>query len=98
MIYIFSVICKNIIIIALFYNHKTIAQMKLFTRATLTLIVFVSLTRIVSAQTVNSGAWMVGGTVGFNSVKSDGDDNSETWFNMSPDVAYYIIDDLAIGS
>lgn len=72
--------------------------MKLFTKVTLTLVVLVSVTKIVSAQTVNSGAWMVGGTLGFNSVKSDGDDNSETWFNISPDLAYFIIDDLAIGS
>lgn len=72
--------------------------MKLFTKATLTLIVLVSLTRMVSAQTVNSGAWMVGGNLGFNSIKTDGDDNSETWFNLSPNVGYYIINDLAIGA
>ena len=72
--------------------------MKLFTKTTFTFIVQISLTRIVSAQTVNSGAWMVGGTLGFNSIKTDGNDNSETWFNLSPNVGYYIINDLAIGA
>ena len=44
--------------------------MKLFTKSTLALIALVSLTGIVSAQTVNKNAWMLGGTMGFNSIKT----------------------------
>lgn len=71
--------------------------MKLFTKAAFTCLLLVSLTRISSAQTVNSGAWMVGGNVGFNSVKTDGADASETWFNLTPNLGYYILNDLAVG-
>ncbi len=72
--------------------------MKLFTKSTLALIALVSLTGIVSAQTVNKNAWMLGGTMGFNSIKTEGNDTSEIWFNLSPNVGYYITNDLAIGA
>lgn len=41
---------------------------------------------------------MLGGTLGFNSIKTEGNDSSEIWFNLSPNVGYYIIKDLAIGA
>ena len=72
--------------------------MKLFTKSTLALIALVSLTGIVSAQTVNKNAWMLGGTMGCNSIKTEGNDTSEIWFNLSPNVGYYITNDLAIGA
>ena len=72
--------------------------MKLFTKSTLALIALVSLTGIVSAQTVNKNAWMLGGTMGFNSINTEGNDTSEIWFNLSPNVGYYITNDLAIGA
>lgn len=58
----------------------------------------VMMSQFIKAQTVNSGAWMLGGSLGFNSIKTDGDDNSETYFNISPNVGYYIINNLAIGA
>ena len=50
-----------------------------------------------SAQAVSAGAWMIGGTAGFASTKFQESDNSSTFFNLSPSVGVYIIDDLAIG-
>ena len=72
--------------------------MKVFTRSIVTLLLFAGFAQMASAQAVNSGAWMLGGSVGFNSIKSDGDDNSETYLNVSPNVGYYIINNLAIGA
>jgi outer membrane protein len=72
--------------------------MKLFTKSLVTLILLAGLFQMASAQTVNSGAWMLGGSVGFNSIKTDGDDNSETYLNISPNVGYYIMNNLAIGA
>lgn len=69
-----------------------------FTKVTLMVITLVCLSGAVSAQTVNSGAWMLGGTIGFNSIKTDGDDQSETYLNVSPSLGYFIINDLAIGA
>lgn len=50
-----------------------------------------------SAQTVSAGAWMIGGTAGFASTKFQESDNSSTFFDLSPSVGVYIIDDLAVG-
>lgn len=72
--------------------------MKNFSKILVTLITLVTMVQLVSAQTVNSGAWMLGGNVGFNSIKSDGDDASETYFNISPNVGYFIMDNLAVGA
>jgi outer membrane protein len=71
--------------------------MKRFIKMFMTLFILVSMTREISAQTVNSGAWMIGGSLGFNSIKSEGDDASETWFNISPSLGYFVINDLAAG-
>ena len=72
--------------------------MKLFTKTTLTLFAFLMVTQMVSAQKVNSGAWMIGGTIGFNSITTDGDDNAETYLNVSPSLGYFFMNDLAIGA
>jgi hypothetical protein len=72
--------------------------MKLFTRTSLVAIAMLSFAGFLSAQTVNQGAWMLGGSVGFSSLKVKDAENSTTYFNLSPNVGYYIIDDLAIGA
>jgi len=71
--------------------------MKLFTQLTLSVAVIFSLPHFVSAQTVNQGAWMAGGSAGFSSEKYKEEDESTTYITINPDVAYYIIDDLAVG-
>jgi outer membrane protein len=71
--------------------------MKLFTRSVLTAMVAFLVAQGGIAQTVNSGAWQLGGSIGFNSIKADGDDASETYFNLSPNVGYYIMNNLGIG-
>jgi len=70
--------------------------MKLITK-TLLLTMFVCSAGFISGQTVNQGAWMVGGTAGFSSEKIEGDDASSTTVNITPNLAYYLIDDLAVG-
>ena len=57
----------------------------------------VMMSQFIKAQTVNSGAWMLGGSVGFNSIKYEDDDDDNTVFNFSPNVGYYVINDLGIG-
>lgn len=73
--------------------------MKFFTKAALTFILLVSLTRIVSAQTVNSGAWMIGGSAGLDidNPKPDLVESTTSWF-LSPVLGYFIANDLAIGT
>jgi hypothetical protein len=71
--------------------------MKRFIESTILLIILVGMTKVVSAQAVNSGAWMLGGSLGFNSIKYDGADEANTAFNISPNFGYYVINDLAIG-
>lgn len=49
------------------------------------------------AQTVNAGAWMVGGQAGFVSAKVDGADDAVNVFTVSPNIGYFVIDNLGIG-
>ena len=64
----------------------------------LLLVVLLSLiTSPASTQTVNQGAWMIGGTAGFSSTKVK-DMDATTSLNLSPNLGIYIIDDLAIGA
>ena len=71
--------------------------MKTFWKTTLVVTTLLSFNYGLSAQTVGEGAWMIGGSAGFNSIKYADDDNSTTLFNLSPNLGYFIIDDLAIG-
>lgn len=71
--------------------------MKLFTRSLLTAMVAFLVAQSGMAQTVNSGAWQLGGSLGFNSISYEDGDGSETLFNLSPNVGYYIINNLGIG-
>lgn len=50
-----------------------------------------------SAQTM-SGNWLVGGDAGFNSYKADGATESVTQYNISPQIGYFIMDNLAVGA
>lgn len=70
--------------------------MNLITRSFLTAMVVFVLGQVASAQTVNKGAWMIGGSAGFKSDKPKGADATTT-LNISPNVGYYLMDDLAIG-
>jgi len=70
--------------------------MKLISK-TILLLVIMGCTRFMVAQTVNQGAWMIGGSAGFSSEKVKDADASTTTINITPNLAYYLIDDLALG-
>lgn len=68
----------------------------------LTSLVVVALMLMMSSntsfsQTVNQGAWMAGGSLGFSTWKYKDDDNSFTWLKFGPNLGYYVIDDLGVG-
>ena len=71
--------------------------MKNLVKFTFTLIGFLCLSQTISAQAVNQGAWMVGGSGGFQSTNFKDSDLSVTTINLSPNLGYFIADDLAIG-
>ena len=71
--------------------------MKLFTRSFLTMMVAFLIAQGVTAQSVNQGAWMIGGTAGFASQKFKDADESTTFLDISPLAGYYVIDNLAVG-
>jgi len=71
--------------------------MKNLVKFTLSLVAFLCLSQTISAQAVNQGAWMVGGSAGFQSQKYKDADESTTYINLSPNLGYFIADDLAIG-
>ena len=50
-----------------------------------------------TAQTVNKGAWMIGGNVSFSSTSNDEVDIDITDFTLNPGAGYFIIDNLAVG-
>lgn len=58
---------------------------------------FFGLSQTISAQAVNQGAWMVGGSAGFSSEKLKDAEESTTTIDLSPNLGYFIADDLAIG-
>ena len=71
--------------------------MKNFLKFTFTLIAFVSMSQMLSAQAVGQGVWMLGGSAGFQSESLKDVDGSETTLFLNPNVGYFIADDLAIG-
>jgi outer membrane protein len=71
--------------------------MKNFTKATLSLVAVLCFTQLSLGQTVNQGAWMVGGSAGFSSMKFKDADNSLSTIVLNPNLGYFIADDLAIG-
>lgn len=70
--------------------------MKNLMKFTLTIFSFLCLTQV-SAQTVGKGAWMVGGSAGFNIQSIEDVDDSQTTIFLDPTLGYFIADDLAIG-
>jgi hypothetical protein len=71
--------------------------MKNLVKITLSLVCFLCLSQALSAQAVNQGAWMVGGSAGFTSTSYKDVDGSQTVISVSPNLGYFIADDLAIG-
>jgi len=71
--------------------------MKMLTKTILAIIAFVCTTQVISAQTVGKGAWMVGGSAGFDIQSIKDVDDSQTTIFLDPTVGYFIADDLAIG-
>ena len=71
--------------------------MKNLLKLSLCLVAFLSLSDSLSAQTVGQGAWMVGGSAGFRSINYKDSDLSVTQIDLSPNLGYFIADDLAIG-
>ena len=71
--------------------------MKNLVKFTLSLVAFLCLSQVVSAQAVNQGAWMVGGSAGFTSTSLKDVDGSTTQIFLNPNLGYFIADDLAIG-
>jgi len=71
--------------------------MKLITKTTLILFIMLCILEGIYAQTVGKGAWMLGGAVGFSSTKVEDAEESTTHLYLTPNVGYFIMDDLAIG-
>ena|SRR5688572_15241484 len=71
--------------------------MKNLMKITFTVAAFLIMSQMVSAQVVGQGAWMVGGSAGFQSFKFKDADESTTIIDFSPNLGYFIADDLAIG-
>ena len=71
--------------------------MKLITKTTLSLLLFMSLTQFISAQTVGKGAWMIGGSAALDIEKYKDADESTTSFLLDPNVGYFFGDDFAAG-
>ncbi|MGB3077912.1 MAG: hypothetical protein WBB31_02450 [Saprospiraceae bacterium] len=72
--------------------------MKLFTKSIIAIFALVCITQAISAQTVGSGAWMLGGSAGFSSTKVKGADASTTLINITPNVGYFFANNLAVGA
>ncbi len=70
--------------------------MKFFTRSLLVILTFSSMAHLVTAQTVEQGTWMIGGSAGFSSTKVKNVPAS-TNLDLSPKLGLFIIDDLAVG-
>lgn len=72
-------------------------RMKNLLKFTLSLIAFLCLSQVVSAQAVNQGALMLGGSASFTSTSIKDVDGSNTDIRFNPNIGYFIADDLAIG-
>jgi hypothetical protein len=70
--------------------------MKLFTNLC-AVAALILVAQLANAQTVNKGAWMLGGDVSLNIYSPDEGDSQTSW-RVSPTLANYIGDDLAIGA
>lgn len=71
--------------------------MKMLSKSLLAMIAFLCIIEAVSAQTVGKGAWMIGGSAGFNIRKVKDVDGTTSKITVDPNLGYFIADDLAIG-
>jgi hypothetical protein len=71
--------------------------MKGLTKITFVLVGFLCISQLANTQTVGKGAWMVGGSAGFSSLKFKDADNSTTTIAIQPTLGYFFADDLAVG-
>ncbi len=71
--------------------------MKTLIKLTVYSVIFLSMSQMLTAQTVGQGAWMLGGSAGFRSENFKDSDVSITTIDFSPNIGYFIADDLAIG-
>lgn len=87
----------NLVTVKFLYLQSKSTIMKRILYCLLPVFFFVITITALIAQTVNQGAWMIGGTAGFSSTKVK-DQDATTSLNLSPNLGIYIIDDLAIGA
>jgi len=80
-----------------FSNLLKSGRMKIFSKLTFAVIAFVGMTQVISAQTVNKSAWMVGGSAQFFSYHYHDDDNNITIYTLNAALGYFFADDLALG-
>lgn len=73
-------------------------RMKNLVKIAFSLVAFLCFSQVTFAQTVNQGAWMLGGSAGFRSDNPKPDDGeTNTTIEFSPNIGYFIADDLGIG-
>ncbi|NOT36937.1 MAG: hypothetical protein HOP11_06135 [Saprospiraceae bacterium] len=70
--------------------------MKKLTKNLFLLALSVVALNTLSAQ-VGKGAWMVGGSIGFDSDKFKDADDATVTIELAPNIAYFVIDNLGIG-
>ncbi len=71
--------------------------MKTFLPACFAIACLFTLSPLISAQTVDATTWMLGGSAGFSSTKIKDVKGSTTNLDISPNLGFFIIDDLAVG-
>jgi len=93
----YFIIYKKLFVTLLILKSCKTKRMKLITKTTISAVLLISMAQLISAQTVGKAAWMLGGSVGFSSTKLKDAENSTTQIYLTPNVGYFIMDDLAIG-
>ena len=71
--------------------------MKNLSKSFLALAAFLAFAHLGKAQTVNSGAWMLGGSAGLDISKYKEANESSTTILVFPTAGYFIADNLAVG-
>lgn len=61
------------------------------------LLITTGMSNAITAQTIDQGTWMIGGSAGFSSTKIKNVDDATTSLDLSPKLGLFIIDDLAVG-
>lgn len=60
------------------------------------ILILFSLLFVVAAFAFDQGTINLGGTASFESAKANSDADAETMFSLSPNVGYFVIDDLSV--